>query len=200
MAANPELPRHFFTLDEYFALEHAGDARYKYWDGDIVCMSGGTEAHGQIAGNVFYRFRQKAEGKNCRVFTGDTAVKTPSLVPYRYPNASLVCGEAKFENIRGVDALLNPVLIVEVLSPTTERHDREDKFAAYKIILSFREYILISQDRPHITCYRLQEDGIWFREDVTDIGRTLTLESIGLSLTVGEIYEGVAFRDKSDRA
>src|SRR6516165_9681041 len=111
MAADPTgKPRRFFTLEEYFALEHAGDARYEYWDGDIVCMSGGSEAHGIIVGNVFYRLRQKLEGKPCRAFTADTAVKTPTLLPYRYPDASVICGESSFENVRGVDALVNPVL------------------------------------------------------------------------------------------
>src|SRR5882724_3062675 len=127
MAAYPNnIPRHYYSLEEYFALEHAGDARYEYWDGDILCMSGGSEAHGTIAGNIFYRLRQKLEGKPCRVFTADMAVKTPTLLPYRYPDASVACGESRFENIRGVDALLNPVLIVEVLSPTTAQHDREE--------------------------------------------------------------------------
>jgi Uma2 family endonuclease len=115
MAANPKEPRHYYSLDEYFALERAGDARYEYRDGDIFCMSGGSRAHVQIASNVFFRLRQRLEGGPCRVFTGDLAVKTPSLPPYRYPDVTAGCGQLKFEHIRGVDALVNPVLIVAVL-------------------------------------------------------------------------------------
>ena len=151
MIANPSDPvRHFYSLDEYFALEHAGDARYEYWDGDIFCMSGGSKAHGRIASNILYRLRTKLEGGPCVAYTGDTAVKTPSLLPYRYTDVTVGCGELRFENIRRVDALLNPILIVEVLSPSTDKRDREDKFTAYRAISSFEEYLLIAQDTPRV--------------------------------------------------
>ncbi|HKF54213.1 MAG TPA: Uma2 family endonuclease [Blastocatellia bacterium] len=194
MAADPHNePRHFYSLDEYFALEHAGDARYEYWDGDIVCMSGGTEAHGRIGGNVFYRLRQRLEGGPCLALTGDVAVKTPTLPPYRYPDATVACGDLKFQNVRGVDALINPIVIVEVLSPTTALHDREDKFTAYKAIPTFREYLLIAQDAPQITHYIRQEDGLWLPEEVSDAKARLSLGSIGISLSPSELYEGVTF-------
>jgi len=194
MAADPhDTPRHFYSLDEYFALEHAGDARYEYWDGDIVCMSGGTEAHGRIGGNVYFRLRQNLEGSPCLAFTGDVAVRTPTLLPYRYPDVTVACGELKFQNIRGVDALINPTLIVEVLSPTTSLHDREDKFTAYKAIPSFKEYLLIAQDKVHITRYARQEDGLWLPEEITDTKTSLSLGCIGISLSPSEVYEGVTF-------
>jgi Uma2 family endonuclease len=167
MAANPsDSPRHYYSVDEYFALEHAGDARYEYWDGDIVCMSGGRKAHGRIAGNIFFRLRQKITGKPCEAFTADLAIKTPTLLPYRYPDGSVVCGDLKVENMRGVDAIVNPTLIVEVLSPTTAQHDREEKFAAYQAIPGFEEYLLIAQDTPHVSHYVRQSDGRWVREDI----------------------------------
>jgi Uma2 family endonuclease len=194
MAADPHnTPRHFYSLDEYFALEHAGDARYEYWDGDIVCMSGGTRAHGRIASNVLYRLRQSLEGGPCVAFTGDTAVKTPTLAPYRYPDATVACGDLKYQNIRGVDALINPILIVELLSPTTALHDREDKFTAYKALPSFKEYLLIAQDELHVTHYTRQQDELWLLEEVTDPNTRVSLSSIGVSLSPSEVYEGVAF-------
>jgi Uma2 family endonuclease len=194
MAANPnESPHHFYTLDEYFALEHTGDARYEYWDGDIVCMSGGTEAHGLIAGNIHYRIRQRLEGGPCVAFTADVAVKTPSVPPYRYPDVSVACGQAKFEDIKGVDALVNPVLIVEVLSPATARRDRNEKFTAYKAIASFREYLLVAQDAVRITHWVLR-DSQWMYNDVTDPSASLTLACFDCVLPVGEIYEGVRFK------
>ena len=194
MAADPHgTPRHFYSLDEYFALEHAGDARYEYWDGDIVCMSGGTKAHGRIGSNVLYRLRQALEGGPCVAFTGDTAVKTPTLPPYRYPDATVGCGDLKYQNIRGVDALINPILIVEVLSPTTGLHDQEDKFGAYKAIPGFKEYLLIAQDKVHITHYTRREDGLWLPEEITDTKTSLSLGCIGISLSPSEVYEGVTF-------
>ena len=193
MAANPEHPRHFFSLDEYFALEQAGDARYEYWDGDVVCMSGGSRQHGQIASNVLYRLRQRLEGGACRAFTGDVAVKTPSLSPYRYPDVTVACGQLQFENIRGVDALINPVLIVEVLSPSTASHDRENKFTAYKAIPTFKDYILVSQDAPRITHHTQGPDGTWTSAEATGPESILRLSSISCELPLSEIYEQVTF-------
>src|SRR5437660_12802120 len=100
----------YHTLEEYFAIEGAGHARYEYWDGEIVCMSGGTEQHGVIGGNLYFTLRQQLTGRNCRVFTNEHAIKTPSLPPYRYPDVSVACGKAVFERIESVDALLNPTL------------------------------------------------------------------------------------------
>jgi Uma2 family endonuclease len=192
MAANPnEPPRHFYSLDEYFALEHAGDAQYEYWDGDIVCMSGGSRAHGLIADNVYFRIREKLHRGTCRAFTSDTAVKTPTLLPYRYPDVTVACGNREYQNIRGVDALLNPVLIVEVLSPTTEHHDREEKFVAYQVIESFRQYLLIAQNEPRVKCYLRQADRRWSYEEVTGLDAELILDSIGCTLPLREIYEEV---------
>lgn len=188
-----DLPQHYYSLDEYFALEHAGDARYEYWDGDIFCMSGGSKEHLQICDNVFFRLREKLSGGLCRAFSSALPVKTPSLLPYRYPDVTVACGDLRFERMRGVDALINPVLIVEVLSPSTELRDNEAKFKAYQTLPSFREYLLIAQDKVHVTHYVRQADGQWTREDVTDFDAVLTLESIGCTLSLREIYEEVTF-------
>ena len=194
MATNrKDIPQHFYTLDEYFALEHAGDARYEYWDGEIVCMSGGSQWHTQISGNVFFRLRLQLGDARCRAFTADLPVKTPTLPPYRYPDVTVGCGHLIFEHIRGVDALTNPVLIVEVLSPASEDSDREGKFAAYQAIATFSEYLLIAQDAPHVTHYKRQPDGRWAREDVTDMETALTLDAIGCTLTLRDVYEDVTF-------
>jgi Uma2 family endonuclease len=194
MATNPkDAPRHYYSLDEYFALEHAGHVRYEYWDGDIVCMSGGTKEHAQICGNVHYRLRQKLEGGPCRAFTSELPVKTPTLLPYRYPDVVVGCSDLIFESMRRIDELTNPVLLVEVLSPSTELRDREQKFKAYQAIPSFREYLLIAQDVVHVTHYVRQEDGRWTSEDVTDLNAVLVLASVGCTLSMQEIYEEVTF-------
>lgn len=194
MATNrKDAPPHFFSLDEYFALEQVSDARYEYWDGEIVCMSGGSQAHTQISGNVFFRLRLQLGGGKCRVFTADLPVKTPTLPPYRYPDVTVACGELTFEHIRGVDALTNPSLIVEVLSPTTAARDYQDKFTAYQAIPTFTEYLLIAQETPHVTRYTRQPDGKWAREDVTDLDAALTLDCIDGTLWLRDIYEDVMF-------
>src|SRR5262249_46790429 len=144
-------------------------------------------------GNVFYRLRQKLEGGPCRAFTSEQPVKTPTLLPYRYPDVVVACDELRFESMRHIDALLNPVLIVEVLSPSSELRDREGKFTAYQALPSFKEYLLIAQDAVHVTHYVRQQDGRWTREDVTDLNGAVRLESVGCTLTLREIYEDVTF-------
>jgi Uma2 family endonuclease len=194
MATNPkDVPRHYYSLDEYFALEHAGDARYEYWDGDIVCMSGGTRAHGIISFNAVFYLGLGLRDKPCRTFTADTAILTPTIPPYRYPDASVACGELQYRNVKGIDALTNPILIVEVLSPSTAARDQDAKFAAYQAIASFREYLLISQDEPRVTHYWRQPSGPWQREDIVNLDGTVILKSIDCELRVRDIYEGVTF-------
>lgn len=193
MVADLKVPRPYFSLDEYFALEHAGDARYEYWDGDIVCMSGGSQAHLQISNNIFFRLRLQLSDGPCRAYTSDLPVLTPSLPPYRYPDVTVGCGELKYQHIRGVDALTNPILIVEVLSPTTEVRDREAKFAAYQTIPTFVEYLLVFQDEPHVIHFTKQADGKWMREDLQDLQSAMELSAVSSTLHLSDIYEEVKF-------
>jgi Uma2 family endonuclease len=189
-----DVSRPYYTLAEYFALEQAGDARYEYWDGDIVCMSGGSQPHLQISNNVFFQLRLQLSGGKCRAYTSDLPVLTPTLPPYRYPDVTVGCGELKYENIRGVDALINPVLIVEVLSQTTETRDREEKFAAYQAIPTFAEYLLVLQDTPLVIHYTKQSDGRWFRDQAIDLDSKLSLTTIDSTLFLRDVYEEVKFR------
>lgn len=194
MATNPkDVRQNYYSLDEYFALEHAGDARYEYWDGDIHCMSGGSRAHGIISVNVVVALANGLRGGRCRAFTADTAIWTPTLPPYRYPDASVACGELQFKNVRGVDALINPVLIVEVLSPSSAARDHEDKFAAYQAITSLRDYLLVAQDVARVTHYTQRADDAWARRDTADLDATLPLAQLHCELRMCDIYEGLTF-------
>jgi len=103
-----------------------------------------------------------------RVFNSEIPVKTPALQPYRYPDASVVCGKAEFENIEGIDTLINPTVIVEVLSPATKRRDRNEKRAAYQALPSLKEYLMLAQDAPHATHFSRQGDK-WVRSDYSDL-------------------------------
>jgi Uma2 family endonuclease len=181
-----------YTLEEYFALEKASERRYEYWDGEILCMSGGTLAHGQISGNTYSAIRSKLEGTNCQTFTADMAIKTPTLGPYRYPDVSVVCGQVQVERIQGIDVIVNPALIVEVLSPNTEDRDRREKRTAYQDISSVREYLLVSQEIPHITHY-VREGDAWRRADYSMGAEQIECPSIGIALRVDEMYQGVRF-------
>ncbi len=193
MAANlKNVPRHHYTLEEYFALERASEARYEYWDGVIVCMSGGTRRHYTISDNLHALLSSLLRGKDCRAFSGGTPISTPSLPPYRYPDASAVCGKPNFVTISGIDALTNPVVIIEVLSPGTEQLDKEEKREAHQKLASVKEYLLVAQDAPHVTQYRRQGRR-WARSDYGDLQSSVQLTAIGQELRVGDIYEGVTF-------
>ena len=185
---------HHYTLEEYFALEKVGDARYEYWDGELFCMSGGSKKHYRLSSRIHKLLSNKVDEKGCETFTGDIPIKTPKLPPYRYPDAAVVCGEAQFENMQGLDVLLNPVLIVEVLSPTTEAVDREEKRKAYQAIDSLREYLLIAQDKFAVTRYSKIGD-IWNREIFSELDSIILLPSINEELSLRELYHGIPLSD-----
>ena len=194
MATNPkDVTQHYYSLEEYFALEDASDARFEYWDGDIVCMSGGSRAHGTVSSNIVISLGNSLRGGKCRAFTGDIAIYTQTLLPYRYPDASVVCDEPEFKHIKGHDALVNPVVVVEVLSPSTARLDEGPKFVAYQAVPSLRDYLLVSQDEPRVTLYTRLGGDSWERRDVTGLDASLELESIGCALRLRDLYDGVTF-------
>lgn len=192
MSAQPK-SNLYFTLEEYFALERTSERRFEYCDGEIVLMSGGSRQHGEIASNLIFNLRRRLSAGNCRVYGSDTAVVVPAAPPYRYPHVSVVCGEAGFRGINGLDALINPTLLIEVLSPTSEAYDRGTKFEWYKSIPTFIEYLLIAQDRSHVTQRTRQPDGSWLERAVNDPDAALRLDSIACELPLREIYDGVAF-------
>jgi Uma2 family endonuclease len=180
----------WFSIDEYFALERASDRRFEYRQGEIVCMSGGSREHAAISRNVIRHLSNKLGGR-CEAYGSDLAVYVPEGLPYRYADVTVVCGEARFRNINGLDALENPVLIVEVLSPATADFDRGTKFEEYKSIPEFREYLLIAQDRFHVAHRIKREDGTWNEAVFESSAAVIHLESAGVDLSLREIYEGL---------
>ena len=188
------LPQPYYTLEEYYALELASEERYEYWDGNVFRLSGGSPEHEEIIGNCYHHLRNRLRGWTCRVFTSNLRISVPAFPPYRYPDVSALCGTPRYQEIGGIKALVNPSLIVEVLSPSTEGFDRGDKFTYYKSIPSFIEYMLIAQHRPHVGHYLRQSDGLnWIYREFNDLGDTVTLATIECSLALNEIYEGVEF-------
>jgi Uma2 family endonuclease len=190
MAANPERR---YTLEEYLELDRTSEERLEFWDGEVFCMSGGSQAHDQIIVNCIVAFSAKLDAARCRVFSSDMRIKVPSAPPYRYADCSALCGKAEFEKIGGVDTLVNSTLIVEVLSPSTEAYDRGDKFSHYKSIPTLREYLLVAQHRPHVTHLFRQDDGQWIHAEANDLESSVQLRSLDCELPMNEIYLGVIF-------
>jgi len=186
-------PKHRYTLEEYLVLERESEVKYEYWDGEIFAMSGGTLAHDVIMWNTSKTLGARLDGKDCRVFTNNMQIKVPAAPPYRYGDGAVVCGRVEVERFNGADLLINPVLIIEVLSPSTEAYDRGDKFTHYKSIPSFREYLLIAQHRPHITHYVKSDTGKWDYEETNDLGSSIYIPTIDCTLALSDVYREVEF-------
>jgi Uma2 family endonuclease len=181
-----------FTLEEYLALERESETRYEFWNGEVFAMSGGTLAHELAMTNCHDELSTHLTGR-CQVFSSNMQIKVPAAPPYRYADGSVVCGEAEVERHNGNDLLLNPVLIFEVLSPSTEAYDRGDKFTYYKSIQSLREYLLIAQHRAHVTHYSRQSDGSWSYDEVNEISGSVYLPALEVTLALSNLYRGVQF-------
>ena len=195
MVANlTNIARHYYSLEEYFALEQSSNAQFEYWDGDIVCRSGGTPNKYRLITNVFGVFATKLKSKEWKVFSSCVPIYTSKTLPYRYADASIIYGDPSYTNFNGIYALENPVILVEVLSDTTEHADKNQKRIAYQAIKSLQEYILIEQNEVHVTHYVRQGD-FWSIKDYREMQEVIELPSIGDTITVREIYANVKFED-----
>jgi Uma2 family endonuclease len=182
-----------YTLEEYFELEKETDERLEYYDGEVFSMSGVNQEHDAIESNVHTSIKLKLRSKQCRAFLANMRLKVPSLPPYRYSDGSALCGEAVFEKIGGVDVLVNPQLIIEVLSASTEKFDRDLKFKHYKSIESFREYLIISQESYFVVHYQKYNEKFWMQTEYDKLVDVINLTSIDCELSVKEIYEDISF-------
>ena len=184
----------WFTLEEYFALERASERRFEYREGEVVCMSGGSREHAAISRNILRHLANYLK-KTCAAFGTDLALYVPGGLPYRYPDASVVCGDPRFRKINGLDALENPVLIVEVLSPTSADFDLGTKFEQYKSISEFAEYLVVAQSKVHVIRRIKRNDGTWNEAALETIDSVVRLETVGVDLRMSEIYEGISFAE-----
>lgn len=180
-----EPARRKLSYAEYLELEGRSEAKHEYVDGLVFAMSGGTLEHSRLAAEVSYQLRRALEGEPCRVLSSDGRLRIPSTNEGRYADAVVVCGDVE-RSPDDAEGLLNPTLVVEVLSPSTERVDRGDKLRSYKQISSLREYLLVSQDRERLELYRRVEQG-WLHLEAGP-GETLELASIGASVDVDALY------------
>jgi Uma2 family endonuclease len=187
------VPKERFTLEEYIEFDKNSEERWEYFDGVVVSMSGGTLAHNQISTNLLTGLHKDALAKGCRVLPADMRIKVPKAPPYRYADIVVVCGPPVIEKIQGLDVLVNPSLIIEILSESTEAYNRGQKFVSYKSIETFREYLLVAQDRPSITHYVRQTDGSWLRTDIEGLDNEIEIVTISCKMSLREIYALVDF-------
>ena len=178
------------TPKEYLALERKADVRSEYLDGDMVAMSGGSREHNLIVTNIVRELSSQLKRKPCEVYPSNMRVKVSATGLYTYPDVVVVCDDPRFEDAH-IDTLLNPAVIFEVLSDSTESYDRGAKFGHYRKILSLVEYLLVSQHHYSIEQYVRQTDGPWVRSETRGLQSKLHIPSVPCSLDLAEIYDKI---------
>ena len=187
MAANP-IP--YLSEDAYLAIERAAETKSEYHHGQMFAMSGGTNSHSRIGGNLFAEFRQALRGRGCGVNNSDLRLPIPKKRSYVYPDLTVSCQESASQALADIGE--KPILIAEVLSPGTELYDRGVKFGLYKTVESCREYLLISQSEPLVELFSRQVGG-WFLTEARGVDASIRIESLGCEIPLAGIYENVTF-------
>lgn len=184
-----------YTLDEYRAIEEKAEGRSEYRDGEIVLMPGGTIKHSRIGRNTLTYLTFALRDTQFEPINNDLRLWIPEYRRGVYPDVMAFDGEPQL-NADRLDEVLNPILIVEVLSPSTADYDRQNKFRIYRSIPSFSEYLLVEQDEPFVERYRKQDQG-WLLSEFTGLEVSIPLDSVGVELPMAEIYRGVVFEENS---
>jgi Uma2 family endonuclease len=182
--------KQLISVEEYLTMERESEEKHEYLNGEIFAMGGASPNHGLIVANVVTQFIIQLKKRPCTVYPTDLRVKVSQTGLYTYPDVVVVCGEPQFDD-QMKDTLTNPTLLVEVLSETTKDYDRGGKFAYYRALPSFMEYVLIAQDTPHIEIFLRQPSKRWTLYETDDIEDTLELESIGCTLSLADVYDKV---------
>lgn len=185
MIAVPYPPQ--MTAEAYLLWESQQEMRHEYFDGEIFAMSGGTLSHNDLAINVLSLLRPTVRANGCRINMSDAKVNVTRLNAYFYPDLVVSCHPT---DLTAQNALTEPALIVEVLSPSTRDYDRGDKFKSYQALSSLQEYVLIDSDRIAVEYFRRGEGRMWLYTRY-EAGETLELQSLGIEVSVDAIYEGV---------
>jgi Uma2 family endonuclease len=182
----------YYTPEEYLSLEEQANYKSEYRDGEIIAMTGGTTNHNEIALNVAANLKFCLRRKNYRVYIGDVRLWIPRYRQYTYPDVMIIEGEPIYSET-STTTVMNPSLIIEVLSKSTRNYDQGDKFLYYRSIPEFREYILIEQTNYHASQYAKNSEGKWFLTEYDSPDNLLKFESIDFQICLQDIYAGVNF-------
>jgi len=186
--ARPAVRQHI-SAEEYLALERQAETKSEYINGEIYAMAGASREHNYIAGDLFGELRSQLRGRNCKLFMSDMRVRVRPTGLYTYPDVVVVCGRPRFDDSQ-VDVLLNPTVIFEVLSPSTEAYDRGAKFAHYRYLNSLKEYILVAQDRMQVDHFA-RVGHQWLLTAYSRPEEILQLPALECAIPLAEIYDQV---------
>ena len=183
-----------YTVEEYFQLEAESQERWEFRDGEVVCMSGGKVVHSRIGANVIIALGVRLRGSPYSVFTESLRVQMARRTLYGHPDVTVICGEPELDvDDPRSETIVNPRLVVEVLSPSTELYDRTTKFRRLMQRPSLQEYVLVAQDEPRVEALYRHPDGEWRMRCKVGLDQTVRLDSLGIELPLAEVFAGVTF-------
>lgn len=183
----------YISEEDYLTMEEVSPVKHEYFNGEIFQMAGASENHNSIAMNVSSELHQQLKKRQCKVFQNDMRLYIEKEGIYVYPDIMVVCGQTELKRYKSLENLLNPILIIEVLSDSTADFDKGRKFEHYRTIESFKEYLLVSQKTKQIMRYTKQNDGSWNLMDFIGDSTEIELSSIECSLNTSDIYDKVEF-------
>lgn len=184
------LPSYHISPEEYLTIERQAEYKSEYVDGVMYAVAGGSERHNLIAANIIISIGVQLRNYHCRVYPSDLKVRVPNSKRFFYPDVSVVCGETRFADDER-DVILNPILIVEVLSESTAAYDRGKKFLSYQQIDSLQEYLLVSQDEVIVEHYVRQNNDTWIYTKAIGLDETIVIPSIECEIALRDIYDKV---------
>jgi Uma2 family endonuclease len=187
----------YISPEEYLEIERRSQHKSEYFDGKMVAMSGATESHNLISTNISSELNLQMKGRPCKVYANDMRVKITPTGLYAYPDVVALCGQAKFDDAQK-DTLVNPTVIVEVLSDSTEAYDRGFKSEHYRRLESLREYLLVAQDKTHVEHYVRQADNTWLFSEASGLNDEVKLSSIDCVLRLSEVYDKVEIGPRNE--
>lgn len=196
MSAQPQV-KTYLTPEEYLEIERQAEYKSEYWNGEIFAMAGASERHVLIVTNVVAELRTQLKGRPCKVYSTDMRVNVDATGLYTYPDIVALCGKSEFDEGE-METLLNPTVIIEVLSPSTEAYDRGMKFEHYRTLTSLADYLLISQQAPKIEHFVRQSDERWILSESSGPDDTIEIASIQCSLPLPEVYDKVEFPPREE--
>ncbi len=185
------LPKRYFTPEEYLALEVKAEYKSQYIDGEIFAMAGAQPSHVLVTGNLIIALGMRFRGRECQVYFTDMRLSVRAGGLYTYPDVMALCGKPEFDTSYQPVSLLNPQVIFEVLSPSTEAFDRGDKFARYRKLDSLTDYVLVSANRMRVEHHALQSTGVWTYEEYEHPANLVRLVSVDCEVPLHEVYDKV---------
>ena len=188
------VPKSYISHQQYLAQERMAKFKSQYFGGEMFAMAGGSREHNLIVANIVRELGNELKDRRCEVYASDMRVKVSKSGLYTYPDTSVVCDTPEFEDDQ-FDTLVNPKLLFEVLSESTESYDRGGKFRQYREIDSLKEYVMVSQDRVSVECYLRQAGDRWLLKEIQSIEESVTFDSIQVTIPLAELYRNISFEE-----